>query len=331
MASFSAFLEVGGSRYPLTYYDLYIHQQTDSLGRPASPTLGGTITVELHSPGQNDTVLTEWMLSPTRQHDGFVHLYRDDTKAKLKTISFFNAYAVGMGEHFSASGSGPMLTQLVISPQRVAVGGIVHDNNWPVESHGAGVTFVNQTTKSPKLDQTIAVSQTPNISPASVPQLVTASATMPPGPASQSTCPPAVQARLQAEVEQRCKTGTKTSCNKTDSCEVLTSKMDSINSCIQARTKINMQCYKGGNPGHKTAIQYQINSLVICQGIFFPKCMNPPNPVPVPRSVPAPETNDDFMRRMEQITGLSGAALILYLIISEGSRLFPPRNLVPVP
>ena len=150
MASFSAFLEVGDSRYPLTYYDLFIHQQTDSLGRPASPTLGGTITVELHSPGQNDTVLTEWMLSPTRQYDGFVHLYRDDTKAKLKTISFFNAYLIDMGEHFSASGSGPMKTQLVISPQRVAVGGIVHDNNWPEASHGAGITHAGYVPEPPK-------------------------------------------------------------------------------------------------------------------------------------------------------------------------------------
>ena len=40
----------------------------------------------------------------------------------------------------------------------------------------------------------------------------------------------------------------------------------------------------------------------------------------------------DLMKKMEEITGLSGAALIVYLILSEGSRvLFPPRNLVPVP
>lgn len=39
-----------------------------------------------------------------------------------------------------------------------------------------------------------------------------------------------------------------------------------------------------------------------------------------------------FMEKMAAITGLSGAALIAYVIISEGSRLlFPPRNLVPVP
>ncbi|AGX44142.1 hypothetical protein [Clostridium saccharobutylicum] len=39
----------------------------------------------------------------------------------------------------------------------------------------------------------------------------------------------------------------------------------------------------------------------------------------------------DFWERMKVATGLSGAALVTYIIISEGSRLFPPRNLVPVP
>jgi hypothetical protein len=33
----------------------------------------------------------------------------------------------------------------------------------------------------------------------------------------------------------------------------------------------------------------------------------------------------------KEATGLAGAALALYLIVSEGSRLYPPRNLVPVP
>ena len=37
------------------------------------------------------------------------------------------------------------------------------------------------------------------------------------------------------------------------------------------------------------------------------------------------------MSTISQITGLTGASLTIYLIISEGTRLFPPRNLVPVP
>jgi RHS repeat-associated protein len=41
--------------------------------------------------------------------------------------------------------------------------------------------------------------------------------------------------------------------------------------------------------------------------------------------------NRSLIDNLEKITGLTGTALVVYLIISEGSRLFPPRNLVPVP
>jgi len=37
------------------------------------------------------------------------------------------------------------------------------------------------------------------------------------------------------------------------------------------------------------------------------------------------------LKYWETVTGLTGAALIIYLIVSEGSRLFPPRNAIPVP
>jgi hypothetical protein len=69
----------------------------------------------------------------------------------------------------------------------------------------------------------------------------------------------------------------------------------------------------------------------------------PPRPDKTPADAAEPEpsagedtgeargTDGDFMKRMAEITGLTGTALILYLIASEGSRLFPPRNLVPIP
>jgi len=41
--------------------------------------------------------------------------------------------------------------------------------------------------------------------------------------------------------------------------------------------------------------------------------------------------NDNFMEYMQEVTGLTGTALIIYITISEGSRLFPPRNLIPIP
>lgn len=54
--------------------------------------------------------------------------------------------------------------------------------------------------------------------------------------------------------------------------------------------------------------------------------------LPVPKGkepdfTPSPSLVD----RISKETGLTGLALALYLIASEGSRIFPPRNLVPIP
>lgn len=46
---------------------------------------------------------------------------------------------------------------------------------------------------------------------------------------------------------------------------------------------------------------------------------------------PEDENNIADWEYWEEVTGLTGTALVLYLLVSEGSRLFPPRNLVPVP
>ena len=54
------------------------------------------------------------------------------------------------------------------------------------------------------------------------------------------------------------------------------------------------------------------------------------NPVAVP-STPAPAADSGFMKKMSELTGLTGTVLVIYVIVSEVSRLFPPRNLVPVP
>jgi len=52
-----------------------------------------------------------------------------------------------------------------------------------------------------------------------------------------------------------------------------------------------------------------------------------------PTTTPSKITiSDDLLKKMAAITGLTGTALIIYIIVSEGSRvLFPPRNLIPLP
>ena len=77
--------------------------------------------------------------------------------------------------------------------------------------------------------------------------------------------------------------------------------------------------------GHRRLINMDKAALAANQAKYLAFCSDPPN------GTPAPNENFFDLKYWETITGLTGAALITYLIISEGSRLFPPRNLVPVP
>jgi hypothetical protein len=38
-----------------------------------------------------------------------------------------------------------------------------------------------------------------------------------------------------------------------------------------------------------------------------------------------------YLDKMAKVTGLTGAASIFYILVSEGSRVYPPRNFVPIP
>ena len=147
-----------------------------------------------------------------------------------------------------------------------------------------------------------------------------------------SDCPDTIREQLQQEVEKHCKSEKKKCNGKTDSCADLEKKMDMFNKCMQARITINTKCFRGGDDGHNKAIEDANNGLLRCQKFFFSNCIEPEQvPVPVIQPAPATQPNEDFLKKMEKITGLTGAALIIYLIISEGSRLFIPRNAIPVP
>ena len=78
--------------------------------------------------------------------------------------------------------------------------------------------------------------------------------------------------------------------------------------------------------GHRKLINMDKAHLALRQAEYLAFCSDSP-----PNGNPAPNESFFDLKYWETVTGLTGAALITYLIISEGSRLFPPRNLVPVP
>ena len=163
---------------------------------------------------------------------------------------------------------------------------------------------------------------TPNVA------AVAGASLMPPG-----DCTSAEHRALQAIVDRDCDRERR--CTQNDDCATIWQRIQHNAECIRARSTINARCFRGGDIGHTIAVANAVGALGNCWAVYNRRCQprTPPVPVPVPvpETRPRPIVDRSFMEEMAAITGLTGTALVLYLIVSEGSRLFPPRNLVPVP
>jgi len=166
-------------------------------------------------------------------------------------------------------------------------------------------------------------------------------------------CHPRVYQALKNDVKRDCKTE-KRACLGSDLCPTLLVKMERNAKCIRARARMNSRCFRGGDQLHVGVLATELGLLASCWA-QFQRCAPPPTPVPQPKTQPVPVPvpvavptqqtqpapqpvqpvqpvpDRTFMEAMEAATGLTGTALIIYIIISEGSRLFPPRNLIPAP
>lgn len=131
MPSFSAIFSLGGFETALNYVYLDINQAVDSLGRPASLTRGGKITLEFNA--TDDNVVAEWMANPAKRLDGKIRFIKmDSVESTEKEIRFTNAYCVELMERFDGSTTtSQMVTVITISPEKIAVGTTELDNRWP--------------------------------------------------------------------------------------------------------------------------------------------------------------------------------------------------------
>jgi RHS repeat-associated protein len=142
--SFKAILHVSGQNIVLDYVDLDLNQSVDARSRPASMTRGGTITVEFDTPSDGD-MIADWAANPVKQLDGSITYMNQNQDSVMKTVNFYNAYCIEFMERFDGSmSSSNMKTTIKISPERVNIGGVEHDNNWFVHgtSRGAGAKAV---------------------------------------------------------------------------------------------------------------------------------------------------------------------------------------------
>jgi hypothetical protein len=128
--AFRAELSLGGKKHDVLNLNFALSRDTDPKGRPSSNVYGGRITFEIES--TEDTSIIESMVnSQFKPFEGNVVFKKTDEDAKMKELSFKNAYIVHYSEGIDSTGENPMTIKFTISAENIKLGNAEHDNRWP--------------------------------------------------------------------------------------------------------------------------------------------------------------------------------------------------------
>lgn len=128
--AFRAELTIAGKQFDILTCTFTMSRDTDPKGRPSSNVYGGRISFEVES--TSDTTIIESMVnSQFKPFSGNVIFKKTDEDAKLKELSFENAYIVHYQEGIDSNGENPMTIKFTISAETIKLGNAEHDNRWP--------------------------------------------------------------------------------------------------------------------------------------------------------------------------------------------------------
>jgi len=131
--AFSAKLFIDGAAdYVVRSFSWSLRQQTDLVGRPDARVQGGQLLIEVDS--VPDELMHHWALDDTKKMSGrLVVASADDASVARKTITFTDAYCIGLSKLFDGSASTqPMTMTLTLSADKIKSGGVELDNQWPL-------------------------------------------------------------------------------------------------------------------------------------------------------------------------------------------------------
>jgi hypothetical protein len=129
--SFKATLNFGSKKYDVLACSYSFSRDVDHKGRPSSTVYGGTVSLSIEST-EDTTILEAMVNSKHKPVSGSVFFYkREEDEAKMKEITFTDAYVIAYSEAIDAIGGHPMNIQFTISARELKVGNAAHANDWP--------------------------------------------------------------------------------------------------------------------------------------------------------------------------------------------------------
>ena len=130
MGSFRASFEFGGNEYDVLYSNFEFSRNTDSKGKPSSNVLGGRVHLVIES--TEDTTVIESMLNGQfKPVEGKIVFKKTDEDAKMKEVTFKNAYVVNYKETLDVTNDVPMRIDVTFSAEEISVADAILDNRWP--------------------------------------------------------------------------------------------------------------------------------------------------------------------------------------------------------
>jgi tRNA threonylcarbamoyladenosine modification (KEOPS) complex Pcc1 subunit len=130
MGSFRASLALGGKEFDVLYSDYAFTRETDKKGKVSSNVYGGRVTVEIEST-EDSSVIEAMLNSQFKSVEGTITFKKTDEDAKLKEVTFRNAYLVYYKETLDVTGEVPMKIRFTVSAEEIEIGNAKIDNRWP--------------------------------------------------------------------------------------------------------------------------------------------------------------------------------------------------------
>ncbi|MEN9919315.1 MAG: hypothetical protein RL662_1751 [Bacteroidota bacterium] len=125
LAHINVFFVLDGTKYEAEKFNIEFLQQGDYKGQPQHEVRGGQFVVTLTQlPDDN---LHLWAKKSTLLKEGQV-LFQTDMGISLMTLAFFDAYFVNLSTEISSFNGAK--TVLIVSPKKVVIDGIEHENYW---------------------------------------------------------------------------------------------------------------------------------------------------------------------------------------------------------
>ncbi|CAM3736272.1 type VI secretion system tube protein TssD [Mucilaginibacter galii] len=128
--AFKARLNFSGKEYDVLNCCYALNRDVDSKGRPSSGVYGGTIDIEVES--TEDTSVIELMVNNQyKPLTGTLLIKKSEEDAKMKELTFEDAYIVKYSEGLNIIGDTPMSYKFTISARKIRLGNAEHVNDWP--------------------------------------------------------------------------------------------------------------------------------------------------------------------------------------------------------